>query len=385
MGFLDARPDLTGKVFSDEDLRHAQKELGSYLSTHHPNWLQSPRGILAERWNSEDAYNACYFIELFRILGTLSQKLDRNSKVILFEKFEELLEATEETQFEATLSELQFGSFLAAHDLHIEYEPPIKKRSGETGKPDFRIHSSGVDIFVDVTRFRYRVLIQWEKTMKQWVDLLLERLGFAAAGKNVNIVLPLEARGLPLPDETAIFLASKIMSHESGDLSHPGPEGSIAHVVWRSVPVILDQSPGEKVIRATISANNLVITAIPEGFSAVVGASLPEVQATNLLLKAIRQRLDEKRQQFTTEAPFLVCLRTGHIQEFTQSILELAGQRLWPNQQYRRVSGLLVFFPRMTFEAEQGAGKPPYAYRNLNPNAVHPVPTSLRKVMGLAT
>jgi hypothetical protein len=374
MSFLEAKPDLSEMCYSLSDLRIAQDGLTELIRKHCPAWLRTPMGILSERWrqhrwNGESAYNSCYLIEVFRIIDNIRRHVDHRSALVLDSKFCELLQAKKSVAFEATLSELQFCDLLISSGVPIELEPVVPKKSGEEGRPDL-LAKLGAGVFIDVTRFCFSALDEWSASSELIAKELLKELGSdKGGGKLIQVTLPLESRDIRLERDDIRELAEHIMSEETGT-SRISQPAFLVDFRWKTYPVI---KVGET---ATITMETCDWRATGEnaGFSAMIESSYPPIDASELLVKAIRARLDEKRKQFTAELPFVLAIRLGNKQQFPGVVFEIAKKRLWSNPQYRRISGILIFEHYDSFSKNLDRTKKVVIRGEPNPNAANPLP-----------
>jgi hypothetical protein len=406
--FLTASVDLAGTIFSPTDLFVARLYLRELLRSRCPDWLAKPKGDLSLRWNYPIPFNVCYCIEVARMGQRLDRGLDPVSRNIAAAKLAKLFELKAD-DYEAHLSELQAIDLLVQLRLPIHVEPALRRASGECGRPDVCIHIDGKNVFSDATRFRYSVLHDWEKAAVISVNMIGDRLGGTDnGGKVVQLTLPLACRYLPLTREEAGGAAKQVISDAFGHLGIPRPEGSI-DIDWHSVPVVPRNQPTHAVIYTShplafggehtkfiahgtdLSVGTASswprkdypgVTAVTTGVSAIVTLQLPEIEAGELLLKAITHRFDDKLAQIKTSEPLLLIMSIAGRQEvITPAVLRLVAARMWPNPKFRRMSGFSLFWPRTTFGASDRPS--PSLLTLLNPNAEHPVGPELSRVLGV--
>lgn len=409
--FLRSEVDLQGTIFSGDDLRWARHELTHLLSQIAPNWIESPVGELSKRWNDPVAYNACFFIEIARIFKNLYRQSTGRSKNVLLNKMAALFDSTGK-QFDALLNEIQVGDFLLTFKSTIELEPSVEKKSGNEGRPDYAITLNNRLIYVDVTRLQYRVLDEWEETADRSVKLLGDLCGNALNGKVVRVVLPLECRKEPINEADAKSIVSKMHSVDCSTMEVKRRMDAGMTVEWHTVTIIEREHPTKAWIafdykpadypfsflpgsemRFVFHGTDLLlrydsprtdpsafeaITEVTTGISAIFLTQLPQVQADELLYKAICNRAKKKLDQFTHSEPFLLVICLKHSDLIGRAFLHLIAKRLWSNQMYERISGIALFEPHTDFSPGKNA---PSAVFSLNPNARNPIGDDLRSVL----
>jgi hypothetical protein len=285
-----------------------------------------------------------------------------------------LFNAKDEVQYEATLNELQVADFLVTKGVSIQLEPAVQKRTGEQGRPDIGLNLDQ-PAYLDVTRFRFSVLDAWEECLEGSIGALRKCLGNDGCGKIVSIDIPLEARQTPLTVEHARQLAPHILTEDSGKFEVRWQTHRIV-VSWFKVPVNLVD--GELQVGSEELDFLCTVKGANPNLSAVIHFNEPDIEATDLLVKALRTRVDEKRKQFTAPAPYLIAIRVGHFQQFLSPIAEIVVNRLWTNPQYHRISGIILFVPQEEFVITPDRKELSKFNVLFNPAATYPVSPSFR-------
>lgn len=382
MSFLTATPELTETCFTAEHLAIAQRNTRLILERFYSGWIEHPQGFIAKRWESDALQDVCYLLEIARIFDNLYNIFDQRAKGILTGKFCNLFAAKGKIQFDPILTEFQVADFLNKCMLKIEYEPDVARRSGATGKPDFSILLQGKKVFVEATSLRSLALTEWESAIKKSENLLTSAFGFDT-GIILNLEFPLEERQRPFNERDIKQIVPLVMGAPEGSLKRESLSGKPIQVFWHKVEIKDRKDPDKAEVFAKLNNNLIEVQAVSTGFGATILGNLPTTIATDLLSNSIMNRLKKKLRQFDHEAPYLVCISSNHNYEFDQAILDLATQRLWPNPLYRRLSGVLLLYPRLNFAADQQTDRP-YMIRSLNPNATNPIPNDLKAVMNFA-
>jgi hypothetical protein len=117
---------------------------------------------------------------------------------------------------------------------------------------------------------------------------------------------------------------------------------------------------------------------------AVVGGTIAafhrslDVRRTELieepLHRSLWNTLKAKKQQYPNKRPFLVVIRPGHRELEPQWILDVLARKVWPDHDFRRITGVLVHLPRLSFQNTCPGNK---IAVSLNANATSPASPAL--------
>ncbi len=187
MSFLTSNPDLSGTIFTENDLRIAREYLESGIKRVNPAWLDEPQGILGNYWLRDDTEATCFLIDFAQRIYNVDRNITERSVPIFHgEKIKEiLLRAKKEEQFLECLTELQAASVLVNYASPLALDPMISKEdllvpSNRPKTPDFGLRLPDNDVFLEVTVCHIDVLDQLEELVPAWekvTDLIRETIG----------------------------------------------------------------------------------------------------------------------------------------------------------------------------------------------------------------
>jgi hypothetical protein len=388
MSFLNGKPDLTGTIFTDNDLYVARQYLLSVISQEDPRWLKKPIGIIGMHWESDGQPSACFLINIAQMLYVIDHGIATKSIPRLQKKFRDLLRSPDE-QFEENYNELQVGSVVVQNIKDMSGLAFLEKEDilhpKVTRCPDFAFQSSDGVVFLEATVFHGGIIDIWTKTVdsirsalekyvlehaymldidislplqaemetKQIIDLTLQELGKVPIGE-----VRIGSKGVIRWKPPSIITVQDSLAPFDRQQNFPEQDGTWTGII---------RSSGAVVDRAFISRSNINL------------ASEEDLkQARELLLKSFRQKLREKRGQFPKNEPevSLIVLRIDHSNVIESEIASLLRQRIWPNEkEYDWLSGLVIFTPRSNFSPSDIGDRMilypnPRTYRPITPSVI---------------
>lgn len=370
MAFLDDSPDLSGYRYGPHDLQRAREYLLSALNKHAPGWLQAPRGTLALHWRAGGPYPACFIIRIAQILHTLDRSITEKSVSVLREKFGILLRSSD-AQFDEMLTELEIASALVERFSPISLEPLVGKDTPTGAKPpspDFALRLPEGDVCIEATVLRVRLLDQWDREAA-WLSGEISRLAKKRRlSASVELRLPIDFSKRDLSEEAFATLLDTVAAAPMGEgkLATRRGSGSFA---WTPVSVFSFGPDG--------LTESMPPATLPDGVAHVMSVSWHPVMSEEVserVLDSLRNSLDRKRDQRIFEGPYLIAIKLGHHRIASEGIKALLEQRIWPNEQYGGISGIIHYTPPFGF----GAADPSHSL-SLQPNfrARVPIPASI--------
>jgi hypothetical protein len=380
MSFLDSQINLTRTIFSASNYQFAREFLTSAITRHQPSWLNEPIGPLRTYWLGNGLHQVCYLIDLAWILSKLQGNVTAKSTTLLIEKFRGLLRAQPEEQFEELLTELQVAGLLSERVSPLAFEPLVPEESIKQGarpkSPDFAFRLPDTDVFVEVTVIRIGVLDKWDRRMRNLTAVLASDVQKRQLRRAIKLVFPISAASRDLSVESRRDLLFALRSSERGEWK-TDEFGEPAIVRWIPFPhvnmdrsgAILDSSDLENArIELDLQPGEIAATFGPVDTQAVGTWSslLPDESLNQLVLKSIRNSLDQKRRQFRHEAPYLLVVKIGHYRLIAGAVQDLITSRIWPNDDYAWMLGICFFTPRRGFLKSDAS---PSIRLNLNPQA----------------
>ena len=381
MSFLTSQPDLSNTIFTDKHLQMARDCLQSIISQVDKPWLKKPQGILGEYWIRDDTYAACYLIDIARMLTTIDNKIATKSFSQLREKTRQLLRPPSYEQFLELLTEIQVAFalvqyvspliFLTSEDI---IEPKVQR------SPDFAFQTSEGIVLVETTVFHGGILDKWTQAASYIRVSIQNHLFKHNRALNVHISLPLKAE----MDEKQIvsIVLKEIDSTDTGSVSI-GDKGVIK---WEPFPIIkLQNLASFPTDISSPTAAYITGGTIDRAYACSTQIVFPTEedvrQARELVLKSLRRKLKEKKDQFPKDKsePHLIVMRVENKELGEGDIAAMLRVRIWPNKnEYDWLSGMVLFTPIHGFSlAEDNVA---YLKHYPNPNAACPPTDALMKM-----
>jgi len=324
------------------------------------------------------------------MLSKLQKNVTKKSTPLLIEKFCGLLKAQRNEQFEELLTELQVAGLLSDRVSPLAFEPLVPEEliKGDRPKsPDFAFRLPDTDVFVEVTVIRIGVLEKWDRRTKNLTAALTGDMQKRQLRRAIKLVFPIGAARTDLSIQSRRDLLFALRRSERGEwktdeFGEPGvvrwipfphvnidPSGRIlnsSHL--ENARIELDLRPGE--IAATFG------TVEPPAVGTWSSLS-PDASLNELVLKSIRNSLDQKRRQFPHEASYLLVVKIGHHRLIADAVQHLLKNRIWPNRDYAWMMGVCFFTPRRAFSKSDATTS---ICLILNPNSRIKPTTSLVEV-----
>lgn len=354
MSFLTSNPDLSGTIFTENDLRIAREYLESGIKRADFAWLKKPQGFLGEHWKRDDIQSACFLIDLAQMIHTLDARIADKSAPQLYEKVRELLRPPSPEQFLEKLTELQVAYALVAFVSPLvfltskDFIQPKVSRS-----PDFAFQTPEGIVFVEATIFHGGILDTWTQST-QYIKTSIQEYLFKHNRKLCfHISLPLKAE-MDAKEIVSLVLKEIEASTDTGSVLI----GNKGRIDWEPFPILSLQdfsSPLPEVaspVAAFLSPGAIIDRAF--GSSTKIDFSSEEdvQQARELVLKSLRTKLKDKHGQFprSEPEPCLLVMRLEHHHLGEGDIAAMLQKSIWPNtQDYDWLSGLVLFTPRSGF------------------------------------
>jgi hypothetical protein len=337
-----------------------------------PGWWEAPFGVLAKRWNdkntSADAYNACYFIELYRVIDKLRTQLSARSRPIGMEKLRQVLKSKNNEQFEETFAELQVADLLLEKLPNLEMEP---LRGGNAAKPDsspdFSSRLSSGETFIEVTTFKFAILDEWNRAVEKLCDILFRELRARNLNQAVQLELPLSVVRTPLTTAQINELVEMMAGTADGEAAIICDEGK-GRIRWHTPPVHYENDQDGKRWAVYPTLGIRVGGSNPSLNRSRSSAVIWPDDLADLIYKSLTNLVKRKRSQFPENAPYLLVVRLGHHLLPANLTADVITKRLWPNPLYAWLSAIGVFSPRTQFTK---GGLPPTISVIQNANAEH--------------
>ncbi len=417
MSFLTSNPDLSGTIYSDVQIDVLRQYLLDVINAVDPAWLDDPQGPLGNYWNKDDIYAACYLIWIAKMLFFVGNNIASSSTEHLARKLEELLHAKSEEQFLRTRAELEVAWSLINRASPLMLEP----LAGDEGKslyvpqsplksPDFAFDLPNERVYTEVTFFSVGILEKWQIGVDVITSILRERLLKKGRSLKLTIELPLQKF-----DTNQIIqqVWQKMYTSDTGKLTVIA-NGTIS---WEPYPITSFQEGSStaadyngqknqetsndrwsiqfrfKALRENptgqIKFSPAGISYSPDFFvdkasfvrePDIVALSEKDVQRANaLVLKAFRNKLKDKREQFTRrhKHPYILAIKLGHYRLQGKGLVQMIEQDIWTKPDYQWITGIILFTSRQGFGPTDAGPQLEYMF---NPNADCPASDALKSL-----
>src|SRR6266700_4929771 len=356
MSFLTSNPDLSGTIFTENDLRIAREYLESGIKRVNPAWLDEPQGILGNYWLRDDTEATCFLIDFAQRIYNVDRNITERSVPIFHgEKIKEiLLRAKKEEQFLECLTELQAASVLVNYASPLALDPMISKEdllvpSNRPKTPDFGLRLPDNDVFLEVTVCHIDVLDQLEELVPAWekvTDLIRatieEKLVFGQhRSLHVEIHMPLQHT---IDADFITDLLSKMEASQSGVY----PVGSTGRIEWKALPISIVQDS-----MSSLSPEGIFLSpgAIIDPGCIIQRKIAPvSKEKYERIINSIRYTLGRKHKQFPRDMASVLIMRLAQPQLAHNGFFEIMHNRIWPNNKvYDWLTGICLLNPRQGF------------------------------------
>lgn len=396
MSFLDSNPDLTGTILTPENLRGAQNYLKRLISSLDPKWLAKPKGQLRFAWNDSGQSGITSLIDLASNLATIEESVTARSLPIFEDKVRQLLRANRVTDFDNLLTELRVLSFFAHKKKPIELDPLVSQEEltlpHRPKTPDLSFQVPSGRVFVEITVFYFQPLVLWKSNVEQAFHYIQRSMLKYPVRRILTISIPLHFTWSQTKDFFQSTVIPGALAVETGETFFTLSERQIT-VTWRKLPHIqadLSKYPAPSAVDfpndryATFNGlkglglwvsqvGGNATRLISKGQSAIaLEATIQPEDATELLVRSIRNTLDRKREQLRTDDINIIVCKIAHHELTSPEVLSMVQDRIWPNTQYRWLNGILLYVPRTGFAPNDNADQ---MYALMNPNSTLSVDT----------
>lgn len=361
-------------------------------------WLNDPVGELAVHWNVARGQSATRLINLAWTLNQLLIRVAPHYRQLLKPKITALFRGRPMV-FEENLAELEVGSVLSCNFEQFTLEPLVPAEliadPEKPPSPDFGIEVPEGLVLVDATVWHWEHLSAWHRMRTAVKERLFGAVDKRKVGRDVLLHLPIKPSSDALESIASRSLCDKIADSESGEEVVDVGASRPARISWTSFepPSTLGWNPA-RIPRFTEPPIDpaLVVKSHPY---VIVETKMPGPPTFGLLhittelcltekdvedgLRSLREALDRKKRQASArpDLPYLVAVHLYSGSAEWNEFMPLIEERLWPNQRYRWLSGILAHDPepaRLTASPMSGL---PTLFLVPNPNANVPTPISL--------
>jgi hypothetical protein len=414
-GFLTSHFDLSGTIYTEDNLRWAREYLLSGIQREFPSWLDRPEGIIGEHWRSTSVFSACFLIELARTIDIIWHHIPSECIPRLNAKIFDLFRcSSRDRQFTELLTELQVATILVELVSPLMIEPLVSEAEFTQGNrpksPDFAFDLSEERVYSEVTVFSLGILDKWQKAVDQIITTLQKRLMKQDRALQLHLQLPLQELNTSDIIER-IWNKMKDRSSQSGSLTIVD-KGTIQ---WKPFPITNIESamssPPEVDNRPMVQAapnggweflfRFKALQENPSGFIHVTPLGIshtsdylvdrafsirePDIAilsekdiqiANKQVLKAFKNKLQDKRDQFSLRYthPSLLVIRPGHYRLQGNKLAQMIEHDIWSKRDYAWITGIVLFTSRQGYHrSERGSSLTLYP----NPHARLPVSDSL--------
>jgi hypothetical protein len=347
-------------------------------------WLNKPVGPIGRLWGAPGC--ELELVNLARVLDTVERNITQRSVpefegkvrelLRLPEKFNRLFRYMGERAHVDTMAELEFIALVSERASPICLAPLVPAAqfasANRPRSPDLGLRLPDGDVAIDVTVLYPHILTVWHESGDYLSNAITEGVKKASATRSAQLRIDLGFNYREVPDSQIRELVRQVVDRGEGTVSLTTQRDIRADVSWQTMPVFSSPNDAGKITQN--------LSSLPEGWTAAVfgGATAAfhrslDVRRDELieepLYRSLWKKLKAKRQQYRLHTPFFVAIRPGHPmlrQEWILSVLEL---KVWPNYDFKRITGVLIHVPRLSFQKTCQGDQ---IIASLNPNAASP-------------
>ncbi len=365
------------------------------------DWPNNPVGQLAVHWNVARGQAAARLINLASSLNQLLIHVSPDEvRQVLRPKIAALFRG-KEMVFEENLAELEVGSVLCCNFERFSLEPlvPPELRTApyKPPSPDYGIEVPEGLVLIDATVWHWENLAAWHRMRIAIDDRLYSEVDKRKVGRDVLLHLPIK----PSKDAPQILaskeICGKVADSETGEEVIDVGASRPARICWTEFepPSAAGWNPA-KIPRFTEAPvdPSLVVKNHPY---VIVSAKFPGPPHNGYLhfmtelclteedvqkgLRSLREALDRKKRQASArpDLPYVIAVHMYSGTAKWDEFVPLIEKRIWPNERYRWLSGILAHEPEAARLSSTPFTGPPCLFPIPNPNATVPMPESMLK------
>jgi len=390
MGFLDGDPDLAGTIITKDNLTGARNYLIRLISRLDPKWLEKPKGHLRLNWIINGQGPVTYLVDLAFHWATAEQALTDRSRPIFESKVKEFLKTENDQEAENLLAEFQILSAFGRKIKPIELDPLVDPKDllapDRPKTPDFSFQAEAGTVWAEITVLYFEPLIRWKSNIKQMFSYFDQVLSKILIRRIIEFSLPLKFAWAEAREWGQSELMPQIIAKESGKISTAITNNKI-EVVWKPLPHInvdFSQHPDPKTIQFPNSkyatwpgpdglgimligdTPNYSMMAVKRQSGIALEAAIQAEDATEMIIKSLRNTLDRKRQQLKSDETQIIISKIAHPELTFPEMIGMINDRIWPNPAYKWLTGIVIYNPRRGFTPKD---KPDFVALTINPKA----------------
>jgi hypothetical protein len=414
MPFLTSTPGLSETIYRGHNLQIIRKDLVTLIKEIDSGWLDSPEGHLGAYWVRDETHPTCYLIWCAEMFNIMSKKVAPSSRSKLQAKIKALLHCHSEAQFTQNLAEFEVGCAFAERVSPLLLEPlaPQDDVSGLANlpkSPDFAFHLPHERVYVEVTVFYVGILDRWQKGVDNILTTLEKRLIKQQRSLLLHIQMPLIDFDV---QQITAHAWRKIRETDSGKLTVVD-KGTIE---WSAYPVTgVSMNAASSLFNPAVNPPTLTdaegwdvsfrvmklddhpsgsIKITPFGIShtpnyivdqaivkeqRLVALSEKDIHTANeLVVKALQNKLKDKRKQFKGEEPYFLVMKPGNYRLTNKGLGEMIKERIWAKPDFGWITGMILFTSRSGFDQSSPG---PQMTVLPNPNARCPISDDFKLVI----
>lgn len=353
-----------------------------------PGWTHLQKSIFAARWASQNPQDVGFIILFSWQCRTLLRLSSPRSARILDKKIREIVTAVRQDKFDEYYTEWCVLDMLACREKAIGLEPfageEADRGTPPLASPDCLVCTGKGDFCIEVTLCRFSRLNRGATHQKEVIaqfmaaaELYFSTTGqsYAQLPRHISFALPSDLENTRALEEVMVGVVRQVFTANQGELrtqiascQKPVP------VTWE---LVRDPVEFAKIWHGRFpSVNNFVrkadgsVSDTPQIPICWVEVNFDANDLENLVVETMKRVRAQKSKQFKTAKPTFLVMRVEQPILAPLRILEVLSKRIWANDQFRCLSGLLIHVPRNRFTND---GHAPYLIQSLNPKADFPV------------
>jgi hypothetical protein len=388
-------PD-TGLQSGTEWMKFAQpvyREILKFIED--DDWANKPVGELAVHWNAARGQSATRLINLALTLNQLLIHVAPDSRHLLKPKIKALFRG-EEMVFEENLVELEVGAVLAVNFKPIKLEPlvPPEQQAAhdKPPSPDYGIELPEGVVLIDATVWHWENLSAWHRMRIEIERKVFSQVDKRKVFRDVLLHLPIKPSKNAQEIIASRDMCSRVADCESGEEVLDVGASRPARICWTTTELPFDwnttkvpkfsEAPVDPALVVKSHPYVIATTKLPGPpqfgylhFTTELCLTEDDVQDG---LNSLRKSIDVKKRQGRArpDLPYLLAVHLYSDSASWDDFAPMLIERLWPNDRYQWLSGILAHDPepaRLTSPSASTLSLFPVP----NPNATVPMPESM--------
>lgn len=357
MSFTSFSPDLSGSIFTDNQLAHAQENFPKVLDSIIPNWKSNENSPFNKRWNADVPPQTFFLIDLWLIIRhTIAWVVPMH--VVRFEdKIKGLILSVNEQQFVENWIEMKVAHLITGMTRPILIEPYVSPEQyslpNRPKSPDFGIQVGHEMAIIEATAIRTQSLDDYRSVYNHLLEFFQRKIDIRL-NRSVVMEIPFLIEMIDLSSQQMRLCLRSITTIDAGQFIM-NMNGKNIEVKWKLMPTytISDEiNPTESgEVFAVSSSEGTVLHG-----SLGVGARM-KISDHNIFIDKIRRSLkgslNRKMRQFDKDYQNILFLCLSDNTNIPEPVAEIMAGLLmtefYKKSDYHRLSATVIYETRGDF------------------------------------